>query len=99
MAQTADFWKRKKKWCQVLVAHACNPSHSGGREQEVRLKTIHANSSTRPYLKTHFTKIGLVEWFKVKALSSSPSAAKEKNGLPSGDVVQRSCLPGSWNTQ
>jgi hypothetical protein len=27
----------------------------------------------RPYLKKHFTKIGLVEWLKVKALSSNPS--------------------------
>jgi hypothetical protein len=33
----------------------------------------------RPYLEKPFTKIGLVEWFKVKALSSSPSTAKKKN--------------------
>jgi hypothetical protein len=32
----------------------------------------------RPYLEKHFTKIGLVEWLKVKALSSSPSTAKKK---------------------
>jgi hypothetical protein len=32
----------------------------------------------RPYLKKPFTKIGLVEWLKVKALSSSPSTTKEK---------------------
>jgi hypothetical protein len=37
------------------------------------LKSAQANSSTRPYLKKPFTKIGLVEWLKVKALSSSPS--------------------------
>jgi hypothetical protein len=30
----------------------------------------------RPYLKKPFTKIGLVEWLKVKVLSSSPSTAK-----------------------
>jgi hypothetical protein len=30
----------------------------------------------RPYLKKPFTKIGLVEWLKVKALSSSPSTEK-----------------------
>jgi hypothetical protein len=30
-----------------------------------------------PYLKKPFTKIGLVEWLKVKALSSSPSTAKK----------------------
>jgi hypothetical protein len=30
------------------------------------------------YLEKPFTKIGLVEWLKVKALSSSPSTAKKK---------------------
>jgi hypothetical protein len=34
----------------------------------------------RPYLKKPFTKIGLVEWLKVKALSSSPCTAKIKKG-------------------
>jgi hypothetical protein len=33
----------------------------------------------RPYLEKSFTKIGLVEWLKVKALSSSPSTTKKKN--------------------
>jgi hypothetical protein len=32
----------------------------------------------RSYLKKPFTKIGLVEWLKVKTLSSSPSTAKTK---------------------
>jgi hypothetical protein len=32
----------------------------------------------RPYLEKPFTKIGLVEWLKVKDLSTSPSTAKEK---------------------
>jgi hypothetical protein len=31
-----------------------------------------------PYLEKPFTKIGLVEWIKVKALSSSLSTAKKK---------------------
>jgi hypothetical protein len=31
-----------------------------------------------PYLKKPCTKIGLVEWLRVKALSSSPSTAKTK---------------------
>jgi hypothetical protein len=30
----------------------------------------------RPYLKKSFTKIGLFEWLKVKAMSSSPSSEK-----------------------
>jgi hypothetical protein len=33
----------------------------------------------RPYLKKPSTKIGLVEWFKIKALNSSPSTAKNNN--------------------
>jgi hypothetical protein len=32
----------------------------------------------RPYLKKTLTKIGLVEWFKVEALSSSPNTSKKK---------------------
>jgi hypothetical protein len=31
-----------------------------------------------PYLEKPFTKIGLVEWLKVKALSSSPITAEKK---------------------
>jgi hypothetical protein len=32
----------------------------------------------KPYLEKPFTKIGLMEWHKVKGLSSSPSNAKKK---------------------
>jgi hypothetical protein len=32
----------------------------------------------RPYLEKPFTKIGLVEWFKMEAKSSSPSSTKRK---------------------
>jgi hypothetical protein len=35
----------------------------------------------RPYLKNPFTKIGLVEWLKMKALSSSPSTGGEKKKM------------------
>jgi hypothetical protein len=63
----------------MLVAHACTPSHSGGRDQENHVsKPAQANSSTKPCLKKPFTKIGLVEWLKVKDVSSSPSTAKKK---------------------
>jgi hypothetical protein len=64
----------------VLVAHTCNPSYSGGRDQEDHgSKPAWTNSFTRPYLEKPFTKIGLVEWLKVKALSSSPSTARKEN--------------------
>jgi hypothetical protein len=36
------------------------------------------NSSVRPYFKKPFTKIRLVEWLKVKALSSSSGAIKKE---------------------
>jgi hypothetical protein len=39
------------------------------------LKPAQANSS---YFEKTFTKIGLAEWLKVKALSSSPNTAKKK---------------------
>jgi hypothetical protein len=38
----------------------------------------------RPYLEKPFTKIGLVEWLKVKARSSSPSTVKKKKQLSFG---------------
>jgi hypothetical protein len=66
-----------------IQAHACNPRHSGGRDQEdLGSKPALANSS-QDYLKKPFTKIGLVEWLKVKALSSSPSTTKKKKNKPS----------------
>jgi hypothetical protein len=60
------------------VAHAYNPSYSEGRDQEDHgSKPAQENSFVRPYLEKPFTKIRLVEWLKVKALSSSPSTAKK----------------------
>jgi hypothetical protein len=62
------------------VAHTCNPSYSGGGDQEnCGLKPAWANSSSRLYLDKTFTKIGLAEWLKVKALTPSPSTEKNKN--------------------
>jgi hypothetical protein len=42
------------------------------------LKPAQTNSSGDPISKKPFTKIGLVELLKVKALSSSPSTEKNK---------------------
>jgi hypothetical protein len=64
---------------QALVAHACNPSYSGARDQKDHSsKPAQANSSMSPHLKKHFTKMGLVERLKVKALSSIPSSTKKR---------------------
>jgi hypothetical protein len=61
------------------VAYACNPSYLEGRDQEDRgSKPGWANSSMRPCLKDTQHTTGLEEWFKVLALSSSPSTAKKK---------------------
>jgi hypothetical protein len=50
------------------------------REAEIKRIAVRSlpNSSTRPYLKKPFTKIGLAEWLMVKALSSSPSTPPKK---------------------
>jgi hypothetical protein len=49
------------------MAHACNPSYSGDRDQEDRSsKPAWAKSSQDPILKNPSLKIGLLEWFKVK---------------------------------
>jgi hypothetical protein len=44
---------------QTPVAHTCNPSYSGGREEEDHdLKPVWANSSQGPILKIPNTKLG-----------------------------------------
>jgi hypothetical protein len=64
----------------VLMAHACNlPSYLAGRDQEDRSsQPAQANSSRDPISKKPFTKIGLLEWLKMKSLNSSPSTTKRK---------------------
>jgi hypothetical protein len=63
---------------QARVALACNPSYSGGRDQEdCDLKPAWASSS-RDLIEKSFTKKGLVEWLKVEALNSNPNTIKKK---------------------
>jgi hypothetical protein len=58
--------EKKMSACWVLVAHACNPSYSGGREQEDHSsKPALANSWQDPILKKTLHKKGLVEWLKL----------------------------------
>jgi hypothetical protein len=70
---------KRKQNCQMLVAHACNPSYSVGKDQEDHgSKRAWANCSQDPISKNPSQKItGLVEWLKVKALSSSPVPKKK----------------------
>jgi hypothetical protein len=58
--------KQNKKTSQEPVAHTCNPSYPGGRNQEDQdLKLVQANYSPGPISKKPITKKGLVEWLKV----------------------------------
>jgi hypothetical protein len=58
----------------------------------------------RPYLKKPFTKIRLVEWFKVKALSSNTSTTKKKkksetcfiNFFPNGSCLVNTLLMNKY---
>jgi hypothetical protein len=53
-------WKQKNVYSQAPVLHACNPSYSGGRDQEDSdLKPAQANSSQDPILKKFITTKGL----------------------------------------
>jgi hypothetical protein len=75
----SHFWGTLKKTCQVLVAHTCNSSYSGGRDQEdCGSKPARAKSSWDPILKKKITKNKRVgEWFKVEVLSSNTSTEKK----------------------
>jgi hypothetical protein len=74
------------------VPHACNSSYSGGRgQQDCGSKPAWANKFARPYLgKTHHKK-ALVEWLKVKGLSSNPSTAKK--------IKKKNCEPVKLSRQ
>jgi hypothetical protein len=65
----------KMSW--VLVAHICNPSID---QEDGSSKPARENSSPDPISEKRFIqkKIGLVEWLKVKALSSSPSTTQKR---------------------
>jgi hypothetical protein len=61
------------------VAHTYNPSYSGGRDREdCGSKPAWGNCLWEPISERSITKIGLVEWIKMKVLSSSPTSAKKK---------------------
>jgi hypothetical protein len=87
----SDFYPNNQNYrvSQTPVAHTCNPSYSGGRDQEDHgSKSAWGNSLQDPISKKPFTKIWLVEWLKVKALSSNPSTAKQHNEKPPQDRYQ-----------
>jgi hypothetical protein len=59
-------FSRMDKCSQALMAHTCNPSYSGGRNQENNIsKPAWVNSSRDHILKKPILKNRLVEWLKV----------------------------------
>jgi hypothetical protein len=80
-----------------LVAHACNPSYSGGRDQEDRsLNPAQANNFVRPILKNIQLKKGLAEYLKWKraclpSKHEAPSMAKKCVGR--GHDIQNTQRP------
>jgi hypothetical protein len=72
------------------VTHASNPSYSGGRDQEDHgLKP----SWAKKFCKILSQKTGLVEWLKVKALSSSSRTAKKKKKSKKFEPADSGSLP------
>jgi hypothetical protein len=64
------------------VAHTCNPSYSGGSDQDDHgSKPAQKNSSARPYFEKSITKIRLGEWLKAKAQSSNSSTTHTQKSL------------------
>jgi hypothetical protein len=59
------------------VAHGCNPSYSGVRDQEDH-NSKPGCSSPDPILKITHHKKELVEFLKIKALNSFPRTKKKK---------------------
>jgi hypothetical protein len=75
------YWERFRR-SQALMSHAYNSSYLGGSYQEdFSLKSARANSWWDPVSTKPITKKGLVEWLKVKAMSSNPSTAKKKKKI------------------
>jgi hypothetical protein len=71
---------QKTKLCWPPVAHACNPSYSGGRDQEDHgSKSAQANSSWDSISKIPITKMGIfVSGSKCRPWVQSPVLKKKK---------------------
>jgi hypothetical protein len=64
------------------VVHTYNPSYSGvQRLGGSWFKASPGKKFKRPFLEKPFTKIGLVEWLKVKAPCSNPSIGIKINKI------------------
>jgi hypothetical protein len=78
---------------QVPVAHACNPSYSGGRDQEdPSSKSAWTKKFARPYLEKPFTKIGLGEGPEFKPQYCIKKKKKERKIYDRKTMQGGSCL-------
>jgi hypothetical protein len=83
-------------WSQVLVAHICNPSYSGGRDQEDRgWKPAQVNSFQAPILKKNPSQKragGVTQ-------GSNPSTATKKNVSWAGCRWLTPVIPATWQAE
>jgi hypothetical protein len=69
----------KKIASQMLLARTCNPSYSGGGDQEDSgSKPAQAHTSRGTNLKEHFTKKEADRVAQGEALNSKPNTAKKR---------------------
>jgi hypothetical protein len=60
-------------WLKLVILDS-----GGGDQEDCGLKRAQANSSRDPISKNPSQKTGLLEWLKVKVLSSSPGTTKKE---------------------
>jgi hypothetical protein len=77
-----DVFSYKTKYSPVPVTHACNPSYSGGRDQEDRdlkpaWQIVHGTLSQKNLHKKK-KKIGLVEWVQGEGPEVKPQYHKKR---------------------
>jgi hypothetical protein len=69
----------QEKWLGwALVAHACNPSFSRGRDQEDAVQSQPRQIVRKTLSRKNLSQKGLAEWLKVKTLNSSPVLLEKK---------------------
>jgi hypothetical protein len=82
------------------MAHACNPSYSGGRKENCDLKSVQANSSGDPILKIANIKTGWWSGSRCKPWVQAPGP-KIKEAIGSecntrNDTERESDLPAQY---
>jgi hypothetical protein len=76
--ENSEALKRKSIW--ALVAHTCNPSYSGGRDQEDHSsKPVQAKRFVRLYLKNNQHKKELVGGSRCRPSVQIPGSQKKGN--------------------